>query len=127
MNTVSAVSLSRATQVIPFHVFHCSGFPSRNHKHSEPWNIVLKHACGSQYFAYKSKISIWTQDRRGHLKAPTFGQCCSQISEFYSSFSQLRAKHTCDFQSKIAGRTSAGVAGVMGVSVLGHIAQHLAS
>ena len=25
------------------------------------------------------------QDRRGHLKAPKFGRCCSQISEFYSS------------------------------------------
>ena len=31
----------------------------------------------------------WTQDRRGHLKALKFGQCCSQISEFYSSFPQL--------------------------------------
>ena len=30
-----------------------------------------------------------TQDRRGHFKAPKFGQCCCQISEIYSSFSQL--------------------------------------
>ena len=51
--------------------------------------------------SYKTKVwPVWglkiqttqlalTQDRRGHMKPPKFGQCCSQISEFISSFSQL--------------------------------------
>ena len=32
------------------------------------------------------KVS-YAQDRRGHLRASKVGQCCSQISEFYRSFS----------------------------------------
>ena len=38
------------------------------------------------------------QDRRGHLKAPKFGQCCCQISEFYSSFSQLSVCRHRDYR-----------------------------
>ena len=36
-----------------------------------------------------STTGISAQDKRGHLKAPKFGQCCCKSSEFYSSFSQF--------------------------------------
>ena len=47
---------------------------------------------------YPFKSAIYTQDRRWHLKAPKFGQCCSQISGFYSSFSQLSVRRHRDYR-----------------------------
>ena len=40
----------------------------------------------NKIFLFNKQYKI-TQYRRGHLKVPKCGQCCSQISEFYSSFS----------------------------------------
>ena len=51
-----------------------------------------------QYFHKKIQDSFCTQDRRGHLKAPKFGQCCCQITEFYSSFSQLSVCRPRDYR-----------------------------
>ena len=39
-----------------------------------------------------------SQDRRGHLKAPKFGQCFCQISEFYSSFMHLSVCRHRDYR-----------------------------
>ena len=42
-----------------------------------------------------------SQDRRGHLKAPKFSQCCRQISEFYSSFTQISVcRHSVHWTKK---------------------------
>ena len=40
----------------------------------------------------------YTQDRRGHLKARKFGQCCNHISEFYSRLSQLSVCRHRDYR-----------------------------
>ena len=44
---------------------------------------------GLTYSSGALVLSGLSQDRRGHLEALKFGQCSSQFSEFYSSFSQL--------------------------------------
>ena len=56
-------------------------------------NVGCTCACASKWFMFTP-----SQDRRGHLKAPKFGQYCSQISEFYSSFSQLNVCRHRDYR-----------------------------